>query len=316
MNGRNRSGFTLIELLVTISIIGVLVSLLLPAVQAAREAARRTQCLNNLKQIGLALHMLHDSRREFPSAFGYQSAASASQPQHSWFVELLPYIEQRALADQYRLDKKFDDIENLPVIEGTLTVMRCPSDIGSERIGSPPSAMASYAPWKGVHPLLVQWLSTYGALASHEYRTVFWQDPRDGRSAHHSMRDLADGASKILVLGECHGRPDHWHGNHTHADELPGGSPFDPLNSFVIHGVDSHTGASPGEQWCVTNGAGATSPAFGGMDQFDGEAFSFHTGTVHMLRADGGVDGLSKSTDITVFIRLVGIDDGEQVETM
>src|SRR6187549_779196 len=91
-------GFTLVELLVVIAIIGILVALLLPAVQAARESARRMQCTNNLKQIALALHSYHDALSEFPGAAG----AGGGSP--TWLVATLPYIEETALKGKYRAD--------------------------------------------------------------------------------------------------------------------------------------------------------------------------------------------------------------------
>jgi prepilin-type N-terminal cleavage/methylation domain-containing protein len=99
---RTRRGFTLVELLVVIAIIGVLVALLLPAVQAAREAARRTQCSNALRQFGLALHQYADTNKVFPPRRGGTSAASpnGNASRLSAFVPLLPYIEQKPLFDQ------------------------------------------------------------------------------------------------------------------------------------------------------------------------------------------------------------------------
>src|SRR5262245_55009652 len=103
------SGFTLVELLVVIAIIGILVSLLLPAVQAAREAARRMQCTNNLKQLGLAIVNYHDVHKVFPPGHIEDPKAYASSPTGSdavsnlsnWGVMTLPFIEQQALSDQY-----------------------------------------------------------------------------------------------------------------------------------------------------------------------------------------------------------------------
>jgi prepilin-type N-terminal cleavage/methylation domain-containing protein len=111
-----RSGFTLVELLVVIAIIGILVALLLPAIQAAREAARRTQCSNNAKQIGLALHNYHDTHQAFPAgAWNFSAAgvtndsctAPASGRRAPWTVLILPYMEYQALYETADLEAQF-----------------------------------------------------------------------------------------------------------------------------------------------------------------------------------------------------------------
>src|SRR5690349_12648816 len=94
-----RRAFTLIELLVAIAIIGLLIALLLPAVMQAREAARRVQCRNNLKQFGIAMHSYHDSYRVFPINTSYTHSVGPTSVPRSWMQCLLPYIEQRPLHD-------------------------------------------------------------------------------------------------------------------------------------------------------------------------------------------------------------------------
>ncbi len=124
---RKAGGFTLVELLVVIAIIGILIALLLPAVQAAREAARRMQCTNNLKQIGLAMHTYHDALRIFPPGCVLSSRG------HTWYTFILPFMEQRSLYDA--LDPRGQQIPaSSPSgdnpLKTQLGVFRCPSDSG------------------------------------------------------------------------------------------------------------------------------------------------------------------------------------------
>lgn len=104
---------------------GILVALLLPAVQAAREAARRAQCTNNLKQIGLAMHNYHDVYNCFPPAY---IPDAKGKPMHSWRVLLLPYMEQKALYDRYRFDEPWDGPNNRLLANAIVQVYRCPSN--------------------------------------------------------------------------------------------------------------------------------------------------------------------------------------------
>jgi prepilin-type N-terminal cleavage/methylation domain-containing protein len=161
---RPRRGFTLIELLVVIAIIAVLIALLLPAVQQAREAARRTQCRNNLKQIGLALHNYHDSHNVFPystSAKGSCENGDAVPPQgmvknHRGWVQVLPYLDQAPLFQLFdptqaagAYDRAGLGVQGSPVVSGNdfvvsqvIDVFTCPSDDGNPRITTPSEAYA------------------------------------------------------------------------------------------------------------------------------------------------------------------------------
>jgi prepilin-type processing-associated H-X9-DG protein len=107
---------------------GVLVALLLPAVQAAREAARRAQCSNNLKQIALAFHNYHDSYGTFPPAY---IPDESGRPMHSWRVLILPFLEQQALYNMYNFDEPWDSPANAIVTATAIPVFQCPSDPGS-----------------------------------------------------------------------------------------------------------------------------------------------------------------------------------------
>jgi prepilin-type N-terminal cleavage/methylation domain-containing protein/prepilin-type processing-associated H-X9-DG protein len=141
---RRARGFTLVELLVVIAIIGILVALLLPAVQSAREAARRMQCSNNLKQLGIAFHNYHDNFKQFPMAW-YVS----NNPWNgiSWGTQLLPFIEQQPLADQYNPRVTPAMGTNPAVVRTSLNVYLCPSSPGGTQrkydMNIPPNANAT-----------------------------------------------------------------------------------------------------------------------------------------------------------------------------
>src|SRR3954470_16805972 len=119
-----RSGFTLVELLVVIAIIGVLVALLLPALQSAREAGRRSSCQNNMKQIGLAIHNFHDTKQHLPSS---TRPAAGGTVRHGVFTYLLPFIEQKALWDQYDLSISWGVAPNTAVTGLRMASYECPS---------------------------------------------------------------------------------------------------------------------------------------------------------------------------------------------
>lgn len=138
----SQHGFTLVELLVVIAIIGILVALLLPAIQSAREAARRSQCVNNLKNIALALHNYHDSYKEFPPLMRTKSSTVGTDARlgPNWAILILPYLEEQALFDRFELNDPNNRISDGAGPDdpgeweerGTeLDVMRCPTDAGN-----------------------------------------------------------------------------------------------------------------------------------------------------------------------------------------
>src|SRR5262245_54561608 len=136
---RTRSAFTLVELLVVIAIIGVLVALLLPAVQAAREAARRMQCTNKLKQMALAAHNIHDVKLAFPSGHSvtYNAATDTRVYYMNWGIALLPYIEQQAVFNLYDDTVPNLDPKNKVVRETNMPPYICPAELLPGRLLTP-----------------------------------------------------------------------------------------------------------------------------------------------------------------------------------
>src|SRR3954469_10165931 len=127
---RSRRGFTLIELLVVIAIIAILIGLLVPAVQKVREAANRSTCQNNLKQMGVALHNFHGTRKFFPPGGVSTAIPKLGIPSgvtHGWSVFLLPQLEQDNLYKQYHFDVSWNAAANGPIIGTPLSVFLCPS---------------------------------------------------------------------------------------------------------------------------------------------------------------------------------------------
>lgn len=125
---QRHAAFTLVELLVVIAIIGILIALLLPAIQAARAAAQRTQCKNNLRQIGVAMHSHHDAQRKFPiGCWEWRPFGNMTKRQIAWSAYLLPYMEEANLAKRLDFTKAFDDAANASAAATVLSVYLCPS---------------------------------------------------------------------------------------------------------------------------------------------------------------------------------------------
>ncbi|MCC7420304.1 MAG: DUF1559 domain-containing protein [Planctomycetaceae bacterium] len=212
-----RAGFTLIELLVTIAVIAVLVGLLLPAVQQAREAARRAQCRNNLKQLGLALHNYHDNCGRLPlqqTCCPVGTPLSFPKINHSWTVRLLPYLDQASMYQQmdFSAGAGLSGV-TLLLKQKPLAVVQCPTDPASDRVigrsddaSALALAMTNYAVCAGSHPNNTWSIpgvggSPYAQFShiprSNEVRGMF---SRSGYSAR--FNDVSDGLSNTIMVGE------------------------------------------------------------------------------------------------------------------
>jgi len=191
---RNRlAAFTLVELLVVIAIIGVLVALLLPAVQAAREAARRTQCTNNLKQLGLALQNYHDTNRNFPA--GYYQIPTGIANESTWVTHILPYFEQQNLYDNILTWDRFGSAPQNPgvtvVLRTFLDGMLCPSD-GEVELALNYWARGNYVGNNGVGPMFTEGQNS----VSRGPVGVF------GQNISRNMSDITDGTTNTIMVSE------------------------------------------------------------------------------------------------------------------
>lgn len=189
-----RDGFTLVEILVVLTVIGVLVGLLLPGIQAAREAARRMQCSNNLRQIGLALHSYHSAYKRFPPGGIQVRPEVGDGKQFAWSAFILPQLEENAVFEQIDFDYAFDDPVNADVAAIPISTFICPS--------TPRSELTSLG--RGV--------SDYGGIYGE--RITQPNDPPSGFLIHDvalRFRDITDGTTHTYAVGEDAGfRDGQW----------------------------------------------------------------------------------------------------------
>ncbi len=271
---RNR-GFTLVELLVVIAIIGVLVALLLPAVQAAREAARAAQCKNSMRQVGLALHNYHDTYFRLPP--GWIGDAPEGTPGWGWMVSILPQLEQTALHDSViQRNLPIADAANQRAREQVLKLFLCPSD---------PTPQLNLLTADDDTPLFRVSRSNYvGVFGTLEVE----DDPTAGDGTFYFLSptrfaDITDGLSNTMLVGERGTRLGFslWQG------VVPGAA-----EAMVrIVGTGDHTPNHP-------------------LHHFD-DFSSFHPSGVHFAVADGSVRRIDDHIDLAVYQSLLTRANGE-----
>jgi prepilin-type N-terminal cleavage/methylation domain-containing protein/prepilin-type processing-associated H-X9-DG protein len=281
-------GFTLVEVLVVIAIVGLLLALVLPAVQGAREAGRRIRCANNLRQLGIGLHHYHDVHRAFPAAY-LGDRTNWMRPHWSWSAFLLPYLEQRPLYDGLGVTTKefgYGATFAPPSAEtqAHLDVFVCPSDVGpalNHRKGS--HAKSNYRGVQGNQPTLTV---TYDILAGQN--GVFYMN------SCVSTAGITDGSSNTLALGECLLDPQ----DQGHVAALWAG--MRGSEDGMTHISDCMWAINATPEFCI-NG------------QADQAYSSHHPGGAQFLFADGAVHFLKQTMDGSALERLAAKSDGQPV---
>jgi prepilin-type N-terminal cleavage/methylation domain-containing protein len=298
---RRQSGFTLIELLVVIAIIAILMALLLPAVQQAREAARRTQCKNNLHQMGLAIHNYHDMNNQFPNANANNSLSGGSL-----FVSILPMIEQGNAYKQYDFSLANTAPYNVAVTGQQLPFYWCPS---ASRPRQVPSCSADSGRAPGSYAACIgsldfdQYWSIFGRPLPMLDGAIVYTDSMPGRTG---FSDCLDGTSNTLLIGEtAYNLPDYLFSS--------GNCVGTPRYSFTYW-----ANPFPGSTTCTTQ------YAFNPTDwQGDGifdpnwtRSFrSDHVGGVYFLMVDGHVHFVSDSIDANV-LDAMATRNGQEVTSV
>jgi prepilin-type N-terminal cleavage/methylation domain-containing protein len=300
MRPRHRYAFTLIELLVVIGIIAILIGLLLPAVQRVREAANRTVCENNLKQLTLASLMFCEDNGGLPMRQMYPQATDPPgmpTPYQGWGPQILSYIEQVPIAKQYRLDLNFFDPANQPLIIMPLSVFSCPSALPGRTvhvittIGVDTGATGAVGDYFAPNSVDAYWWppARYAAAAD-EINCAAMSD-----NYRRPLREITDGLSNTLLFSKLAGRPDDWILGvlqPVEGEKFPNW--WGPWASYqsCIYKTWSVDGTTPGGP-CTIN----CSNSWG--------IYRFHTGGAFASMVDGSVHFLSVGLDRDVFASLV-----------
>jgi prepilin-type N-terminal cleavage/methylation domain-containing protein len=309
-----RTAFTLVELLVVIAIIGILVSLLLPAIQAARQAAYRSQCGNNIRQLGLAAHNFSDAYKKLPSSI--RPAGNTTLPRIAGLLQILPFIEEDTLYKKYDRTVNWSNAKNLPVTSTRISTFLCPSSPDEDRLDGDPQpnwrgnlvAVTDYSPTIGVDQRLKD-----SGLVDFAGAGLL---PKNGNP---KFRDATDGTSKTILYAESAGRPYVYQGGTRLSDDINsnrvnGGGWARPASDFSLDGSSQDGKTFPGP--CAVNctngenfGNSFPHPFYG--SEGSSEAYSFHTSGINVAMGDASVRFVTNEITIRDFARMITRAGGE-----
>ncbi|PQO40777.1 prepilin-type cleavage/methylation domain-containing protein [Blastopirellula marina] len=320
---KSRTGFTLVELLVVIAIIGVLIALLLPAVQQAREAARRSQCVNHQKQLGLAMHNYESTFGVFPYGYRPEGTNDGTHRRDCWYQRILPFVEQKGLSDVYEADPGLyvmhvaSDTKKAEVF--TLTCPSDPNSPGHGASGDSISFQGNYALSGGPGRTWSQDSSTTPPTINVTDRNMTSTDPGGMfyLLSKKTFRDCTDGSSNTLLASEGIVR----RSNVTAWGEIGGYWGGAPHGSFAFSVAETPNSSVPDRVYScsATSVPGAPSDApceNGNADGLSGRwnfARSFHPGGVNAVMVDGSVHFFTDTINRQVWLKLGIRDDGQVV---
>jgi prepilin-type N-terminal cleavage/methylation domain-containing protein len=327
---KGHNAFTLVELLVVIAIIGVLVALLLPAIQAAREAARRSQCLNNLKQVGLTLQNYVDARKKVPVSA--RPVGLTTAPRIAAITHLLPYMEQANLRQQFDLTKNWSHADNRNAVNTHIPTLQCPSDPESPtRFDGVPenspwvpevSSPTAYSPTVWVDKRLADLGFVDKTLTDGNGLALDQPGIMEYNNTNVSFKHVTDGLSNTILMAESAGRPIRYYKGTPNPDfstsRVNSGGWSRPASDLLIQGWDVAADQPIGTAAMnVTNGedivkTGYPHPVLSTFGT--GQPYSFHAGVNNHVFGDGSVRSISEDIDIREYARLVTRDGGEVVQ--
>ena len=327
-NSKSRHGFTLIELLVVIAIIAILVALLLPAVQAARAAARRIHCANNLKQLGISLHNFENHKGDFPIGnmgwFKPNGQPSAQWLGHNGFVQLLPFIEQADIHALLDLSQRWADGTNTEIRQKNLAIFQCPSDNTKGR--------NLWFYWQTARVARSNYAMCFGSdTYSADPHNVQDRTCRDKNACNHNTdgafregeprttASFSDGTAHTVTIGELiAGRVDDGP-NIVAQFDLRGcwGHPLMGPSAYT-HRLTPNSSAPDDFGWCPDGHLDhphipCTGPTGNNDSDWYVAARSWHPGGVNAVYADGHVSFHSDSIDLHLWQALATINGGEVI---
>ena len=306
----SRTAFTLVELLVVIAIIGILIAMLLPAVQAVREAARRAQCMNNIRQLGIAVLNYENAQGTIPPGITTNGRNGSQRVNfHTWAAYILPYVEQTNVGDLLDISKPWSDFTNQQAVQSVVPCLICPSSPTEEFVIEIPreygvgtgkkASITDYSVTQRVSQCVYD--DRHASSVPNIFGAVGKKDERI------KISEITDGLSNTLIIAEDAGRPKHYvkggklgpnrttrgfarFGQRSEGNTpvfngfVPGAAWADTLNRIPVHGFNAEGNFSPGQfPVNVTN---------------NNEAYGFHPGIVVGTLCDGSTHVVSD--DITM----------------